>query len=234
MDSYVKGHLTPVEAQKMWVELLKRPDYLKMLETEVALTRFHQHSMPENSGYTQYWKWFAAAAAVVLVVIGINLLESPSLKSYAIDEIGLSDNLATGPILRSNESNLTAVDSSLNLGFNNAIEGDIDMAAAIYKEMIDQHRGTNLAAKAHLNVGILRYNASQFERSISSFESVISIAKNASFLQEQAYWYMGNALIRTGDYQQARDAVEQTYNLNGVFKKQALTLLRKLDRNLNS
>lgn len=230
IDAYLKGNLTEKEAQELWAELLKQPEYIDLLETEIDLTRYYQQSQSRQTGYRQYWRWAAAAAAVFLIVIGINIFSSETLNDYTIDSIFLQDNLATSGIMRSDEPNAEYVDSLLNLGFEKAINGNVTEALSIYNEVIEKFPDTIYAAKAHLNIGILIYNKGDFARSVDSFKKVLSITAEDEFIREQAYWYMANALVNVGNIQKAEKALQSTYHLNGVHRQQALWLLDKLNK----
>ncbi len=232
IDDYVKGKLTEEKAQKLWAELLKRPEYINQLQTEIDLTRYHQQQTAQKNSFGQYKHWFAAAAAVILIVAGINIFSSEALNDYTIEAILLRDNLATANVMRSGEPNFKTVDSLLNLGFQNAVNGKIEDALAVYNKVINKYPNSIYAAKAHLNIGILTYNSGNYEASIENFAQTLSIIDENPFIEEQAYWYIGNALINIEKFEQAREAIYKAVQLNGLHKQHALRLLKKLDRKL--
>lgn len=232
IDAYVKGDLSENEAQKMWAELLKHPLYIDWLQTEIDLTRHHRQTTRQGN-FQQYWKWAAAAAAVVLVVAGLNLLSSETLNDYTVERILLRENLATAGVMRSDEPNSEIVDSLLNIGFESAVSGNINKAVSIYEEVIEKYPNTPYAAKAHLNTGIITYNRGKYTSAISSFEKVVSVVDQNNFIIEQAYWYMGNALINIEKYRRAHEALKKAYQLNGIHKEDAQRLLEKLKQELS-
>ncbi len=232
IGAYLRGDLTENQAQKLWVELLKYPEYIERLQTEIDISRYYRHQTNEKGNYSQYWHWFASAAAVILIVAGINIFSSGGLKDHTIDTILLNDNLATANVMRSAEPNFEIIDSVLNTAFENALNSKFDEALTIYNEVIAQYPETVYAAKAFLNIGIIAYNSGEFEKSVARFKKAASTADQNTFIKEQATWYWGNALINTGQHKQAREVLQQTYQLNGVHRNHAARLLEKLNEKL--
>ncbi len=237
IDAYLKGKLSAEEVDALWVELMKKPEYIKLLETEMDLKRLYRQKQNEQStSTTYYWKWIAAAAAVALIVLSINLFDTNShkpLQQWAAAEIDVSQNLASAEVTRS-FGRLTPADSLLNLGFKEALEGNADRAREIYRRIVQEYNEADVVAKAYLNLGILQYNAGDFETSISSLNRAVAINQSDSLLTERSYWYLGNAYINTKQLQQARAAVQQAYNLGSIYKKEAYNMLRRLDYELGN
>src|SRR5699024_5420796 len=215
IDAYIKGHLTEKEAQKLWRKLLKHPEYIDRLETEIDVARYHRQVKPKNRIWT-YRRWIMAAAAIILIVVGINVFSSQTSKRYTIESISLFDDLATSETVRSDKSDFKEAGALLNLAFSKAVNGNTDEARSIYSEIINNHPGTVYAAKAHLNIGIIAYNKGNFETSIDNFNKTLSINISDNYLNEQAFWYSANALINAGKVEEARQALQNTSHLNGI------------------
>lgn len=235
IDAYIKGKLSSEEVEELWVELLKKPDYIDLLETEIDLKRLYEAREKEKNT-TYYWKWIAAAAAIVLIVLAINFFDTNSdkaIQEWAQAEINLSENLASAPVTRS-ATEIAPPDSMLNVGFKAAIEGDINRAKKIYKRILHQYDDPEVLSKAYLNLGILQYNSGSFETSIGNFRKAITINDSDRILTERAYWYMGHAYINTDQLEEARSAIQQAYNLGEIYKKEAFKMLKRLDYELGN
>lgn len=228
IDAYIKGHLKEDEVQELWVNLLKEPKNIDYLQTELDLTRYHRqknHSKPK-----QYWKWFAAVAAVAVVAVGLNLFFSEPVSDGTIEQIVLRDNLATARVMRSGSSTSETVDSLLNTGFENAINDNIDEALVTYQKVVTTYPYTAHAAKASMNLGIINYNRGKYRKAIHNLKNTLSSIKQNRYMLEQVYWYLGNALINTQAYDRAANTLHKTYQLNGVHAEAALKLLKKLNQ----
>lgn len=249
MDAYVKGHLDNREAEKLWVELLKRPDYIEYLETELAIKfilseEFNEDKSAEdepNNSITALiggvmerpWKWVAAAACIAILILSINFLtgpEQPDPREMALSKINLLDKLSYSPVLRNESGPLAKPDSLLNTGFKVAISGQTDSAAAIYGRIISQYKGEPIEAKAHLNIGIIHYNNEKYGNAISAFKSAIDSEIENPVLREKALWYLGNAYLKTNTLQEARNVLNKAYSLDGIYRDDAEALLKALDR----
>lgn len=235
IDAYIKGELSSKEVEALWVELLKKPEYIDLLETEIDVKRLYE-AREKNQTTTYYWKWIAAAAAVVLIVLAINFFDTDSHKSlqeWTEAEITLSENLASAPVTRS-ASEIASPDSMLNIGFKAAVEGNINRAKEIFKSILDQYDNPEILSKAYLNLGILQYNSGSFETSIGSFRNAITINQDDQLLTERAYWYMGHAYINIKQLKEARSAIQQAYNLGEIYKEEAFKMLKRLDYKLGN
>lgn len=249
IDAYIKGNLSEEEAQQLWQQLLKRPDYIELLETELGVKSILQQRDSDDTDqetaanekgivYTLYRsrKWIAAAAAVILLVVSINILQMnthSSISEAALKDINLTENLSSAQILRSQKSDMTPADSLLNRGFEAAISGDVNEALAMYNKIIDRYGDKPAVVQAHLNKGIIQYNSGEFKNSISSFMAVIKKAKSKSVEREKAYWYMGNAYVNLNQFSKAREAIQNTYSMDGIYRKPSFRLLKKLNHELD-
>jgi len=254
IDAYIKGKLTEEQALELWEKLLENPDYIELLDTELGLKSILEERASSDSAddtdvssakersiiysIQRYWKWMAAAAVVIILVVAVNILRintSQNLKNVAVKNIQLAENLSSARILRSQSSGLSVADSLLNVGFEAAISGNVGKALAMYNKIITDHGDEPAVVKAFLNRGIIQYNNGKFDHSISSFRKVLAnINKKNPILKEKALWYMGNAYINTDRLEQARNAIHSVYAMDGIYRHSAFRLLKKLDYKLGN
>ena len=250
IDAYIKGRLSEEEAQQLWEELIKQPEYIDLLETELGVKSIlakqssgdeDQSSSAEEASilyrFKSSKKWIAAAAAVAILVVAVNFLQmntSQDIGNAALSEINIAENLSSAQILRSQKTDITPADSLLNRGFEAAISGDISKALTYYDQIIEKHKEKPAAVKAHLNKGIILYNSSSFKESIGSFEAVLENVSKKPVVREKAYWYMGNAYINLEKLKEARTEIHETYTIDGIYRKSASRLLKKLDNELEN
>lgn len=252
IDAYVKGKLSEEQAMELWEELLERPDYIELLKTELGVKSiFEQRAGNDKTtngssaeeervvySLQKYWKWMAAAAAIVILVVAVNVLRdntNPSLNNLAVKKFKLTETLSSAKILRSQTATLSPADSLLNRGFEAAIAGDIDKALATYDKIINGYGDDPAVVKAYLNKGLIQYNSGQYQQSVSAFKHVLAkVSDNNPVLKEKAYWYLGNAYINTDHLKEARDAIHKVYIMEGIYRKSAKRVLKKLDDKLQN
>lgn len=240
IDAYVKGSLSEDQINELWVEFAKKPELLDDLELEVGVKEILEKGLEEKNNKKgtlialPYWTWHAAAAAVLIIVIGIQFIQVPSrsnLDQFLVNSIN-SDQLETSDGIRSKELVLASADSVLNIGFNEFVNGNSDRALRLFNEVINDHDYEPYGSKAYLNKGIVYYNESSFDSAIVAFEASISRVADSKMIEEKAYWYLGNALANVEMFEEARSAIYQAYSLEGVFRKPAFLLLQKLNYDL--
>lgn len=246
IDAYIKGQLTEKQAQKLWEELLKNPDYIELLNTELGVKailsnpditgespgRAEDHQAIKYSAY-QSWKWLSAAAAVIILAVIVSLFRMDSKKNLgelALSEISLPENLVSAPTVRSDQQRITAGDSLLNLGFKAAISGDFSEAVELYNTIIMEYPEQPVAVQSYLNRGIIQFNRNHLAEAIASFKEVVDNAGETSIIREKGYWYLGNAYIKADSLNEAYDAILKTYAMEGVFQKPAGDILRNMDK----
>lgn len=249
IDAYVKGKLDEEQAQKLWKQLLQRPDYIELLETELAVksiledssSNSDKHASQESTviySLKKSWKWMAAAAAIALLVISINVLQvdtNQNIKELALNNLNYADHLSSAQIQRSQKTEITPSDSLLNKGFEAALSGEVSKAIKMYNKIIEKYGDKPAAVQAYLNKGIIQYNSGNYGDSITSFKAVIDkVNSQKRVVKEKAYWYLGNAYINIEKLNEARDAIHTTYGMDGIYRKPAFRLLRKLDHELGN
>ena len=245
IDAYIKGNLSQEEVDELWIELLKNPDYIDLLETEIAVRKVFQEGSKNQTKsqrtpiltISKSWKWLAAAASVAILVIAINLLKvdsEQSLQQLALKDINIAENIISPDVLRTQKGDLTDADSLLNIGFRAAVSGQLSKALELYQQVIDDYDGEPAATQAYLNIGILRYNTGEYEMATEAFDNAIKRGKDDPLLTEKAFWYLGNSYINLDQLDKAREAIHNTYIIDGVYRKSAFRLLRKLDYELGN
>lgn len=246
IDAYLKNQLSEKEAEDFWVELLKNPEYIELLETELAIKSILHDRQKQTQGdspqaipasaNSNTWKWIGAAASVVVLVVAINFLrvETTSLQQQTIGNINMTNQLAAPMVMRSEGDELTGADSLMNIGFEAALSGDENRALEIYQQVVDRYEQGPAAAQAYLNMGIIKYNSSEYREASSAFDEALVRIEQDRVLQEKAYWYLGNAYTKLNQLEQAKQAIQNAYALDGTYRKSAFRLLRKIDYELGN
>lgn len=244
IDGYVKGQLSEEEKDKLWAYMLENPEYYDLMETEASLDAYLREKTKKEAPVRSIgsgpmsatWKWMAAAAAVAVLIVGLNLLSlqnDQSIREMAMNEISYGK-IETPDIMRSDTGKPRKIDSLLNLGFEAVVSGEVQNALSIYNNIIDQYSDDPSVARAYLNVGIIQYNKGTYEQAARSFKKAVEIVEDNKLLEEKAYWYMGNAYINIERLPEARDAIHEAFSIDGIYRKPAFRLLRKLDYDLGN
>ncbi|SMO70142.1 tetratricopeptide repeat protein [Gracilimonas mengyeensis] len=242
IDAYIKGKLGEEEIQELWTVFAKNPELLDLLELEVNVKAIieEQAKQQKQSKSTlrklPSWSWYAAAAVVILTITVVQFfqVDTPtSLNQLVVQDITAAQlETADGIRAMKKDDRITTADSLLNLGFEAVISGNENRALEIFNEVIQNHDEEPYGSKAYLNKGIVLYNEGNYPNAISAFNEAIARAEHSRMIQEKGFWYLGNALINTGQLEDARDAVYKAYQLDGVFRKPAFRILKKLNDDL--
>ncbi len=240
IDQYVKGNLSEQEIESLWEEFAKNPDLLSDLELELEVKEILRERAVKKSGKPSKihklpnWVWHASAAAAVILVALVQLfrVETPTeLEDFIVMNIP-NDQIETADGIRAKDVVISSADSLLNLGFAALSSGNEEKALEIFNEVIQNYEQEPYASKAYLNSGIIQYNEGMYEEAVSSFEEAANRAQDNRMISEKAYWYLGNAYINIGEKEKALEAIGEAYNRDGVFRKPAFLLYRKLSYDL--
>lgn len=241
IDAYIRGALTEDEIMELWSDFAKNPSLLEELELEVGIRKLVEENVfgsetgsVANTLSLPRWTWHAAAAAVLILVALVQLFKietKTDLSDFIVSSIP-ADQLETGDGTRAKDMVVVTADSILNLGFSALIAGDDTRALFLFNEVIERYDMEPYASKAYTNKGIILYNGSEYAAAIEAFLSALDRVEDNRMVTEKAYWFMGNAFANLGLLEEARTAVVQAYNQNGVFRKSAFLLLQKLNEEL--
>lgn len=238
IDAYVKGRLSEEEAEELWVELLKNPEYIDYLETELAVRNIIREGVEseEENGRSSNsrWAWLSAAAVLALLLMvysfwGVNPPgpEGPS----ALPAIDIQAEMAVPEVRRSSGRALETPDSLLNAGYHAVISGDRPGALLLFRETEKSYGGQLPAAQARLNIGILQYNEGRYEEAHEAFLQTATDSSATEFLREKAWWLLGHSRLKMEQYGESRAALEKAASFDGVYRKRAERLLRSLPGN---
>jgi tetratricopeptide (TPR) repeat protein len=240
IDAYVKGQLTEEQIQELWTEFAKNPELLDVLEIEVNVKEIIEREALGSGKATinklPSWTWHAAAAAVLAIVALVQLFQvnTPTeMNQFVVQNIEPGQ-LETSDGVRAKDIRITTADSLLNLGFEAIISGNENRALQLFDEVISKYDEEPYGSKAFLNKGIVLYNESEYDEAIEAFKESANRVEDSRMISEKAYWYLGNALINIGELEEARSAVYEAYKLEGIFRKPAFRLLKKLSSDLGN
>ncbi len=246
IERYILGELSQEEIDDLWVEFLKNPEYYKWFETELHLRGLarkginpFEEKQPETVDETEseiskinsIKTWVLAAAATVLLVVGLQFFsvsEEESTNRWAIASIEHTE-MVGADVLRSDEEEVSDFEVSINEALSAAYEEEFDEAIEKFEWLYEQAPNNLQRAKIGMNLGILHYNLSEYEPAKTYFQSVLETEEIERFVEEKAWWFLGNAHLNLRELEEAREAVFNAYSLDGRFQNPALSLLKKLD-----
>lgn len=240
---YISGDLSLKEIDELWVQFLKNPEYYNWFETELHLRKLAKDSKkatihPLNSSqnnsqktFRNYRKWVIAAAAAVVISFGLQFFSmdgTDTILNYSIESIENTE-LVGADVFRSDEEEGSSIDVAINQGLAYAYNDEEERAIETFREILLQDPTEEQRARAEINLGILLYNQGDYSDAVIHFETVTQIDELNRFFEEKAWWFLGNAYLNLRQLSEARDAVFNAYTLDGRYQTPALTLLKKLD-----
>ncbi len=242
IEQYTRGQLNQEEIDELWKKFLQYPDYYRLFEVELHLRNLihkgevpHFFNDPSESRligtYAGIRSWIYATAAAILIVIGLQFFTVPEdaiLRNMALANIELTE-LAGIDIYRSNEEVPDELDTAINESIVLAFENAPDLAISRFTQLLAEPLNPLQKHNVKMNLGILHYNAADYEKAITFFKSSTNnFLENAS-IEENVFWFLGNSYLQMADYESARDALIKVYSLSGRFEEAAATIIRKID-----
>ena len=167
----------------------------------------------------------AAAAAMILIVGAFGLLqfsaESGSIEPIAAIELDYyrsADGTTEG----------STGDSVIREAIVLANEGQYQQAVEVIESELNNISDANSRALLFINAGSILYNVSMYEEAAIRFERVVELDESDPLVRERAYWYLGNTYFQMNKLNEAKQAFEQAYELNGAYSRVAQSYLRAL------
>jgi len=243
LDAYVKGKLSSAEVDELWVELLKKPEYLSYLDTltnvkAIIESKAKVSHLVTSKKKPSFWKKYnrqilvAASVLIVIGIVGFLTLHHRNTTIKAIPKISNSEFESVNSY-RSADHKLSEIDKMLNRGYQESLNGKNDEALLTYKKLIQKYDTGLTISKAYLNMGIIHYNSDAYHKAINNFNSVIVSTNQNNIIKEKAYWYLGNAFIQVKEFKEAQKAVKKVFDMKGIYRKRSEDLLKKLDEKLD-
>lgn len=260
IDSYLNGEMPANEQDAFWDLLIENPEYYQKVKLEASLRAVISEdassdnyvSSTDESGVTEeitadskvhylsgYRNWMIAVAAVLVLVIGINLLkvtspESPATRIALLDDLHIVENIdmfdmesvaaTRGDVSDEDDPFTELFDKSLMAAFTD----EADEALEVYEDIITRFPDDVRTAKAYMNAGIILYNKSEYDRAADYFTEAVTKSQRPEF-EEKAWWFKANAELVLENYEAARYSMYMAYGFNGIYSREAFRQLRILD-----
>lgn len=220
IDQYVNGQLSQKEIDELWAELVQDGDQLDYLKT-VANTKAVIESERDKASVFSIKRTFAyAAAAVVVLMIGVlTVLNYPVFQSETVEPI-TSIEL---DYYRSAQGVLDAAPNEevLKNALALANRGNVNEAIGMLERALSNADSPAWKAELYLNIGSLYYNNGKYEQAIQNFQHVIDKQQADVLTREKGYWYLGNAYFQLNQLDEAQQAIQNAYELNGAYRRVA-------------
>ena len=188
-----------------------------------------------KSNLANYKYWALSMAAIVIAVIGFNLLKvsSPTdsqtfvaempVNLSPVDEIDIF-HFESIPAFRDEQSDddfVQKFDRSLIAAFSDEFE----TALQIYDELIEAYPSDPRTSMVYMNSGIIYYNMEQYREAIDRFEGAMSFTDDDPELDEKALWFIANSQLNVGEVTQAYANLGVIAGMQGEFMVEATQLM---------
>lgn len=247
-DRYLKGKLSPKEADRLWQAFLEHPEYYELFETEVAariyfsrqrVQREEMKPMDEDSSsrildqiFSGQRSWLIGSATLLAMILLVRFVvfsvSSPSPPGLW-PEIPANE-MVTTEIYRDTNSSPEKLDVEINRGFKVAISGRPAEAIGIFKSVLESRPTDLQRVVATLNYGILLYNNDQFEEAREAFESIHEDSPETltDHLSGKTWWFLAQTLVRLNEDELSMHALERSIEFGGIHEEDATQLLEWL------
>lgn len=233
IDLYVHGQLNDEQIDDLWAELIQNDYALDYLKTVASLkgvideeTRQELNQEKSNVRILKSSNWYMAAAAAMVLIIGaFGLLQFNTemesvdpIASIELDYYRSADGTAVG------DDDDTIIREAIVL----ANEGEHQQAIEIIDIGLNQVSNADSRALLFINAGSILYNVSMYEDAIIRFKKVVEIEESDPLVRERAYWYLGNTYFQLNKLEEAKQAFQNAYELNGAYSRVAQSYLKAL------
>jgi tetratricopeptide (TPR) repeat protein len=246
IDRYLNGEMSTEEIDQLWGKFIEKPEYFELLKTEAHARKYFQKKMrgdtpAEEKGFwssnvvMSYKNWIYTLAAVLIIFVLFQLTTVSStagLQSELLGSISPHE-MVTVEIYRTTEPGFERLDIEINKGYEAAVSGRLDESKEHFLHVLDSDPTPAQKAVANLNMGILFFNNADFEEASAAFKTVTENENLSAFTLEKGWWYLGQSLARQDYLDDARQAVNKAYQLDGLFRQEAELLLKILDEILD-
>lgn len=240
ISQYISEELNHNEVEQLWKDLLDHPELLKELKAQATIKSIYRESEEKavkpaapKGLYTNYMKpyagWALALAAILLIVVGLNLFNDRSQTSGSEPLASISlEHLESSDVLRSDGETLSGFDSLMHSGYSAAVNNNTQLAISYFEEAenleLDEDHP---AGVAKMNLGIIYYNDRNFEHAASLFSDAMESATSSSTF-EKSRWFLANTYAQLGELEQARKVAAEVYESGGAFSDDAYNLMESL------
>jgi tetratricopeptide (TPR) repeat protein len=229
IDLYVNGRLNAEQTDELWAELIEDDyylDYMKSVANVKAVIDRQKSEQPTTKIYSfQRVAQYATAAAVILIIglVGfMNFNTSSELGITPVEQIGLD------VVRDSSGVSETVTNEVIREAIRLATEGEVEQAISLLESELDAVDTPQLKAEIALSLGSIRYNNADYATSIENFELVVAQQNIEVLTLEKGYWFLGNTYFQLDRLDEAKQAFNKAFELNGAYSRVAKTYVDAL------
>ncbi len=230
IDAYRAGTLSDKEIEQLWMELIEYPEQMEYLINSVNLEELaagietEQDTVQERATIYQFMSAASRIAAVFLVVIGVLSMVYLFGSEYVFDPKPVSQIELNS--FRSSSIPTEVFDYELQRAINLASVEQYNLAIEKLNELEKHELSTNQEILLGLNKGSVLYNNEDFSGAEEIFLSILANHDDMHVLtEEQVHWYLANTYMQMEQEERAQKHFQQTYDLNGAYRRQAARFL---------
>lgn len=266
IDAYLNGEMTIKEQDDFWDLVIGNPEVYNSLKVESSLRILYKNKLTNGNGdkttqkenekfesesnagepeelynitpMSHYKNWIIAIAAVIVLVVGINLFKinsptSPANRVHLLSELHTLDSIdlfamESMDTVRGESGEEDPFAFLFDRSLISAFSEEPNEALKMYEDLIARFPDDPRIGKAFMNAGILLYNMEDYEKASEFFgEAITKVHDDRS--QERAWWFKANAELVAGNYEMARYSFHMTFGFDGVYRREAFRQLRILD-----
>jgi tetratricopeptide (TPR) repeat protein len=228
IDQYVGGNLNEEEIDELWSEVIFDDYYYDYMKTVASLKGLADGEKKSNIHFlnrSSTLQWVAAAAIIIIAsgLILFNVYDEQQYNVQPINSIELDYYRSAEGVTES-----TDVSEIIMSVISEANRGNIASAISIVENSINDISSQEGKAELLATAGSIYYNEGMYLEATEYFERSLDYEIENVIIQEQNYWYLGNAYFQLNRIEEARTTLEKAYQLNGAYSRVAERYIQAL------
>jgi len=228
IDQYMGGNLNEEEIDELWSEVIFDDYYYDYMKTVASLKGLADGQKKSNIHFlnrSSTLQWVAAAAIVIIAsgLILFNVYDEQQYNVQPINSIELDYYRSAEGVTES-----TDVSEIIMSVISEANRGNIESAISIVENSLSEISSQEGKAELLATAGSIYYNEGMYLEATEYFERSLDYEIENVIIQEQNYWYLGNAYFQLNRIEEARTTLEKAYQLNGAYSRVAERYIQAL------
>ncbi len=229
IDLYVRGTLNQKQIDDLWVDVIQF-GYLDYMKTAATVRKLSvgKRVIPIPIRTPSRMRLVAsAAAAAVIIGVGTSIyfLASSTSTSEFMPLEQIEFNLLRSGSIPTEIFDLQLLDITIM-----AVEGQEGKAEQALIALLSTELNVSQDVEVRLNLAALAYNRGDFAPALVRFDEIRAMNGVDPIQMERTEWYTANALIQSGQQDEAQVHLKRVIDMNGAFGRAAQSALDQLRR----